>query len=194
GLRDHRRGLLLSPQPRPRVAARQDRAARARRGDGQPRDPPRLRDPRRLARPLGAAAESERGAPRARGEPRLRNRVPRPPRVRIPGSPLLVEQQRVRLDQLDAPRPPHQQPPHVAPRDPDRPRVVPLQARRGPPLPRRAPRRRLLVLHRDHVDPALRRGLPRAEDPVKARTSARRGDREDLLLWLELLAPIAAWI
>src|SRR5204862_38156 len=69
-----------------------------------------------------------------------------------------------------------------------------LQTARGPPLPRRAIGRCLLVLHRGYLGPSLHRRLSGAEDQVRsANPSTRSLTRPEWRLWFSLLGPPFAW-
>src|SRR5207253_332635 len=89
----------------------------------------------------------------------------------------------------------HDQPGDVAPGDGHRARLLPVSAGRRPLLPGRAIGRRLLVLHRRDLDPAVRGRFSCAEAPLtRAKPSTRRVEREDVLLWLFASTPVLAWI
>src|SRR5437762_8445462 len=177
------------------MAAGADWSAGADRRHDEPRRAPRLGDTRGGARSRRAAARFAHVPLDARREPDLRNDISRLPDLRVPGAALHVEQPRVRVDHLDAPGPPHEQSDHVAARDSHRARLLPVAAGRRASLPRRAARRRLLVLHHRDVDPAVCGGLSRAEAPLTtAKPPAHRIEREDVVLWLLAFTPVLAWI
>src|SRR5207253_506478 len=146
----------------------------------------------------GGRARSRRAATRpanvpldALREPDLRNDLSRPSNLRVPRSPLLVEQPCVRIDQLDASRSPHEQPVDVPAGDRHCTRLLRATAGRRPPLPGCAIGRSVLVLHCADLDPTLRGCLSCAEAPLTAKPSTRV-KREDVLLWLFALTPVAA--
>src|SRR5689334_6952086 len=96
------------------MAAGANRSAGAHGGHGQPRCAARLDTASGGTRSRGTAARFPHDSVDARCELGLGNNLSGPADLRVPGSPLLVEQPRIRVDYVDPPFPSYDQPGDVA--------------------------------------------------------------------------------